>query len=226
MEDFHAIQDNLEKAIEKDETAKTAEASKGKQPQPVKPDQTIRERLRGIIESHNFHIGVVVLVIIDALLVISELLIDLDIVKLENKEHHVAPKVLHGFSIFILSIFMVEISIRIYVLRLEFFKRKLEVFDALVVIVSFILDIVFINSEGTKSGVGLLVILRLWRVTRILNGIVMSVKAQAQMKIDKEIENREACEKENLKLKQENTDQTKEIARLKELLDQNGVKYS
>ena len=45
-----------------------------------------------------------------------------------------------------------------------------QLFDALIVIVSFVLDIVFRNREDAASGVGLLVILRLWRVARILNG--------------------------------------------------------
>ena len=46
----------------------------------------------------------------------------------------------------------------------------MEVFDALVVITSFALDIVYANKEGATSGLGLLIILRLWRVVRILNG--------------------------------------------------------
>jgi hypothetical protein len=48
-------------------------------------------------------------------------------------------------------------------------------FDAIIVIVSFVLDIVFRNNDGPESGAGLLVVLRLWRVTRILNGKLFSV---------------------------------------------------
>lgn len=46
-------------------------------------------------------------------------------------------------------------------------------FDAVVVIVSFTLDIVFsfVSIESAaKDAAGLMVILRLWRVTRIING--------------------------------------------------------
>ncbi len=71
----------------------------------------------------------------------------------------------------ILSLFMIEIMVKLWAFRLDFFRSKLEVFDALVVIISFCLDIAFLgHGEGVNAGVGLLVVLRLWRVTRILNG--------------------------------------------------------
>lgn len=73
-------------------------------------------------------------------------------------------------SIGILSVFLVEIIIKIYAFRLEFFKQKLEVFDAIIVIVSFALDVAFAKMEGIQSGIGLLIMFRLWRVARILNG--------------------------------------------------------
>ncbi|XP_050410011.1 voltage-gated hydrogen channel 1-like [Patella vulgata] len=217
MEQFNEIQDKLEKAIEKDDTNSTIDKSNSNKPKTIiKPDPTIRERLAEIIHSQKFHIAVVVLVVLDCILVIAELLIDLDVVKLEDKENHDAPKVLHYLSITVLSLFMVEIGVRIFVMRLEFFKHKLEVFDAIVVIVSFILDIVFRNQEGSATGVGLLVVLRLWRVTRILNGIVMSVKAQAQRKIEHEVALREECEK---KL----TQMMSTIQKLQDILKQNGI---
>ena len=66
---------------------------------------------------------------------------------------------------------MIEIMLKIYAFRLDYFRHKLEVFDALIVIISFSLDVAFIgHGEGLESAAGLLVILRLWRVTRILNG--------------------------------------------------------
>lgn len=65
---------------------------------------------------------------------------------------------------------MVEIAVKIFAFRLDFFKSKMEVFDAIIVVVSFVLDIVYASAEGVESAVGLIIILRLWRVTRILNG--------------------------------------------------------
>ena len=65
---------------------------------------------------------------------------------------------------------MIEIAVKIFAFRLDFFKSKMEVFDAVIVVVSFVLDIVYASAEGVESAVGLIIILRLWRVTRILNG--------------------------------------------------------
>ena len=79
-------------------------------------------------------------------------------------------QVLHYISIGILSIFMIEISVKIFAFRLDFFKSKMEVFDAVIVVVSFVLDIIYASAEGVESALGLLIIFRLWRVTRILNG--------------------------------------------------------
>lgn len=63
-------------------------------------------------------------------------------------------------------------------------------------IVSFSLDVAFSGEEGAVDGVSLIVLLRLWRVTRIVNGIVLSVKMQAEKKVNE-------LEKENSALKEE-----------------------
>lgn len=65
---------------------------------------------------------------------------------------------------------MVELVGKLYAYRMEFFEHKFEVFDAVVVVISFVLDIVFIFHEDVSDGVGLLILLRLWRVARIING--------------------------------------------------------
>ena len=55
-----------------------------------------------------------------------------------------------------------------------------QVFDAVVVVVSFTMDIMFtfVNvSKATQDYSGLLVLLRLWRVTRIINGVCVCVCA-------------------------------------------------
>lgn len=76
----------------------------------------------------------------------------------------------HYLSLALLTFFMVELVGKLYAYRLEFFQHKFEVFDGLVVTVSFVLDIVFISNEDALDGMGFLILLRLWRVARILNG--------------------------------------------------------
>ena len=73
-------------------------------------------------------------------------------------------------SLAILTFFMMEIFFKIFVFRLEFFHHKFEILDAIVVVISFILDIVLLFREHEFEALGLLILLRLWRVARIING--------------------------------------------------------
>ncbi|XP_026186374.1 voltage-gated hydrogen channel 1 [Mastacembelus armatus] len=144
---------------------------------------TFRDSLKRLYSSERFQVLVVCLVILDAIFVLAELLIDLSIINLEHG--HIAPEVFHYLSLALLTFFMVELAGKLFAFRLEFFQHKFEVFDGLVVIVSFVLDVVFIFHEDAFDAAGLLILLRLWRVARIVNGILVSVKNRADQKIHK-----------------------------------------
>lgn len=79
-------------------------------------------------------------------------------------------QVFHYMSIAILTFFMIEIFFKLFVFRLEFFHHKFEILDSVVVVVSFVIDIVFLLREHDFEALGLLILLRLWRVARIING--------------------------------------------------------
>ncbi|XP_049898961.1 voltage-gated hydrogen channel 1 [Epinephelus moara] len=144
---------------------------------------TFRESLQRLYSSNRFQVLVVCLVILDAFFVLVELLIDLAVIKL--KHSHTASEVFHYLSLALLTFFMVELFGKLYAYRLEFFQHKFEVFDGLVVVVSFVLDIVVLFLEEAFDGMGLLILLRLWRVARIINGILVSVKTRADQRIHK-----------------------------------------
>ena len=131
--------------------------------------QSCHYRLQHVISTNKFQIAIVCLVIFDCLLVITELLMDLHVFKM----HHASPvaEILHYMSIGILSLFIIEITLKIYVMRQEFFKHRMEVFDAIIVIVTFALDVALAKEEGLLSAIGLLIVLRLWRITSIVNGM-------------------------------------------------------
>ncbi|XP_059160089.1 voltage-gated hydrogen channel 1-like [Physella acuta] len=102
-----------------------------------------------------------------------------------NKEK--AEHVLHALSLAILSLFMIEVSLKVFIEGKHLLKQPAEVFDAIVVIVSFTLDVVFSFisvASAAQDAAGLMVLLRLWRVTRIINGVILSVKLDAKKKID------------------------------------------
>ena len=163
MDGFRKLDDDLQKVIEKEESSSSVTSDSDE-----KNFANHRDFLRHLLHTNKFQICVIVLVILDCIVVISELMVDLRVFELH--EESVVPHVFHYISIAILSVFLIEIVVKVYAFRLQFFYHKLEVFDAVVVIVSFALDLAFASDEGLMSGVGLIIILRLWRVTRILNG--------------------------------------------------------
>lgn len=85
-----------------------------------------------------------------------------------------SPQAFHYMSFAILVFFMLEIFFKIFVFRLEFFHHKFEILDAFVVVVSFVLDLVLLFKSHHFEALGLLILLRLWRVARIINGTSVS----------------------------------------------------
>ncbi|NWS75429.1 HVCN1 protein, partial [Crotophaga sulcirostris] len=136
--------------------------------EPTRSRVSFQDMMKRLFSSHRFQILVVCLVILDALLVLGELLMDLKII--HPDKYNITPKVFHYLSLSILTIFLVEVGFKVFVYRWEFFHHKFEVLDGIVVVVSFILDVVLIFREHEFEGVGLLILLRLWRVARIING--------------------------------------------------------
>uniref|UniRef100_UPI00398ED233 voltage-gated hydrogen channel 1 n=1 Tax=Pristiophorus japonicus TaxID=55135 RepID=UPI00398ED233 len=184
---------------------------------------SFRDALKWLFNSNKFQIAVVCLVILDALFVFCELLMDLAIIEMDKEK--IAPQVFHYLSIAILTCFILELIAKLYAFRLEFFWHKFEVLDGVIVVVSFILDIVYISREDAFDGVGLLILLRLWRVARIINGIILTVKSRA---LKKETELRHANSQLRQRvgeLQNECTELTQEVERLRRLLQEHRINY-
>ncbi|XP_065672402.1 voltage-gated hydrogen channel 1 isoform X2 [Hydra vulgaris] len=127
----------------------------------------IRQKLGFVIHHHNFQIIICLLVLLDIAIVVTEIMLE----SVNNNENHKvekAEKILHYVSLSILTLFMLELVIKIFAMGIEFFKQKFEIFDGLVITISFFLDI-FLSSGGLKFGVEFLIILRLWRITRVIS---------------------------------------------------------
>ncbi|XP_070693025.1 voltage-gated hydrogen channel 1 [Pempheris klunzingeri] len=184
---------------------------------------TFRQSLQRLYSSDRFQVLVVCLVILDAIFVLAELLIDLSVIKLEHG--HIAPEVFHYLSLALLTFFMMELAGKLYAYQLEFFYHKFEVFDGLVVVVSFVLDIVFIFHEDAFDGMGLLILLRLWRVARIINGILVSVKTRAHQQIHKLKESYDHLVQRVTELQERKDKLEQENQRLQALLKKNGIDF-
>ncbi|KAM5237735.1 voltage-gated hydrogen channel 1 [Ctenodactylus gundi] len=201
-----------------EEGAGAAEATAGAQPRPAR---RLRDALRKLFSSHRFQVIIICLVILDALLVLAELILDLRIIQPDKNNY--AVQVFHFMSIAILFFFVVEIFLKLYVFRLEFFHHKFEILDAVVVVVSFVLDIALLFREREFEALGLLILLRLWRVARIINGIIISVKTRSERQLLrlKQMNIQLAAKIQHLEFSCSEKEQ--EIERLNKLLQQHGL---
>ncbi|XP_011853263.1 PREDICTED: voltage-gated hydrogen channel 1 [Mandrillus leucophaeus] len=180
-----------------------------------------RGTLRKLFISHRFQVIIICLVVLDALLVLAELILDLKIIQPDKNNY--AAMIFHYMSITILVFFMMEITFKLFVFRLEFFHHKFEILDAVVVVVSFVLDVVLLFQEHEFEALGLLILLRLWRVARIINGIIISVKTRSERQLLrlKQMNVQLAAKIQHLEFSCSEKEQ--EIERLNKLLRQHGL---
>ncbi|XP_040191892.1 voltage-gated hydrogen channel 1-like [Rana temporaria] len=170
---------------EEDEEKQPEPEEKPETPHPFTSDSsyTFRDALKWFFGCHKFQIVIVCLVILDALFVLIEVLLDLEL--LVDKVDHIIPKIFHYMSLAIVSLFVLEILCKIIAFSVEFFHHKCEVFDAAIVGVSFIIKVIYLTREDLFRAIGLLILLRIWRVVRIVLGFSLSVTFQAEDKIQK-----------------------------------------
>jgi hypothetical protein len=130
------------------------------------------------VEKTIFHIGIIILVLVDCILVVSELMLDFiylsqkcDEKAEEGGKNHkleLAIEVLHYGSIVLLAIFVVEVIVKIYAFGKKwwnFREKKMEWLDAIIVFVSFIIDLYFLKQPNVIAEISLLFIsFRLWRI--------------------------------------------------------------
>ncbi|XP_046862676.1 voltage-gated hydrogen channel 1-like [Xenia sp. Carnegie-2017] len=172
-----------------------------------------RPKFRALLHGHRFQMVIIAFVVLDFLIVLVQLLMDIQILRGVH-HHHKAIEILHYTSIGILGLFLFEIVVKLYAFDCQFFHHKLEVFDAIVVCVSFALDVAYSGNTDAWDAAGLLILLRLWRIVRIINGVALSVKIEMDHKVHhlkKEIDHLQT-QVDNYKVKCE--EQEKEITEL------------
>ncbi|XP_054166481.1 voltage-gated hydrogen channel 1-like [Oppia nitens] len=200
-------------------------------------DQSFRDNLKHLLHSYRFHLLIVALVIVDCIIVVIELMIDLQIYQTEvskhtnhtdindghhNKAHNIA-QILHYISIAILCIFVVEICLKMYAFRSEYIRHYAEIIDAFIVLTSLILDLIFINHEDILRYIGLVIILRLWRIVRVVHGIAISVKTPLEHSYEEEKRKRERYERELAEMHLYVNSLEIEIMNLRSLLKTKGI---
>ncbi|KAI0065469.1 hypothetical protein BV25DRAFT_1821872 [Artomyces pyxidatus] len=160
--------------------------------------KSLRERVAYGLESSAIHKLVIALIVIDAACVLADLSYTLLEQGCEGPSDPGSPiwlEVLSNISTTITTIFLVEIPLTIWSLGFQFYVPRgpvphasLHLFDATIIITTFVLEVVLRGRERELAG--LLIILRLWRLLKLVGGVAVgageledeTVKELAQVK--------------------------------------------
>ncbi|KAF9069914.1 hypothetical protein BDP27DRAFT_1324799 [Rhodocollybia butyracea] len=167
---------------------------------------TYRERLASWLESPHFHTFVIALITIDAAIV----LVDLGYTLLspsctpEGPEGPQWLEILSHVSLGITAFFLLEIPLALFAFGLSFYNpfgnvphAILHDFDAIIIITTFVLEVFLKGKERELAS--LLVVLRLWRLVKLVGGIAVgageleedTAKDYAELRIEFEKTKRE-----------------------------------
>ena len=103
-------------------------------------DMSLPEKIRKILTSNKFHLLMILLTVLDCICVVIQ--VTFDIIHSKKRSMRIAEVVVELVSCSILSLFLTEIFLKLIFLPKHFIKSKIELFDALIVIISFSLEIV------------------------------------------------------------------------------------
>jgi len=128
----------------------------------------LRHSLAEMLTGVTWQFGIVILVLIEVLINLSLMLIAFHVIK---DESHVARILLHFVGMAILAVFVFEVFLKFYAMGCEYFMTdKMEIFDAIVVLSAFAIEIMLSVMHARKAwkGFAFIIVLRLWRVFRLV----------------------------------------------------------
>ncbi|CAH1785627.1 unnamed protein product [Owenia fusiformis] len=139
---------------------------------------------------------------------------------------HTLAHICHIGSLTVLTIMVTEKLIRLSAFGKAFFKNKLQVFDSVVVILSWIVDLYLIEGIWSQSAVEaalILIILLPWRVIRIVNCFVMTFKERYKIRIRILEEKTKAAQKKAENAVKQTETLKKEVKLLRDLAKLHGA---
>ncbi|KAG6376441.1 hypothetical protein JVT61DRAFT_2429 [Boletus reticuloceps] len=144
----------------------------------ARANSTWREKVASVLESRRLHTFVLTLVVIDAACVITDIAYGFLVDGYPAPENPAWLEVLANLSLAITTFFLIEIPLALWAFGPKFYLpycgvplAHLHLFDAIIIITTFVLEFVLKGRE--RELVGLLVILRLWRLVKLVGGIAV-----------------------------------------------------
>lgn len=160
-----------------------------------------RAKTRSTLSSKWGHYAVLFLVAVDVACIFADFLIELHTCGLRERHQTVdrrwdiAQEALGLVGLIFSCLFMVELIASVLSFGLHYFKSKFHTFDAVVIVVAFVMDVAL---RGVVEEIGSLVVaLRLWRVFKIIEEMG-EVSAEMMERYEDELD---TLKRENVKLK-------------------------
>lgn len=160
-----------------------------------------RAKTRAALSSKWGHYAVLFLVAVDVACVFADFLIELHTCGLRERHQTVdrrwdiAQEALGLVGLIFSCLFMVELIASVLSFGLSYFKSKFHTFDAMVIVLAFVMDVAL---RGVVEELGsLVVVLRLWRVFKIIEEMG-EVSAEMMERYEDELD---TLKHENLKLR-------------------------
>ncbi|KAL8588616.1 hypothetical protein ACOMHN_067469 [Nucella lapillus] len=133
---------------------------------------------------------------------------------------------MHYASLSILTFLLAECLLKIACVGGRFLKKRMEVFDAVIILISFTLDIIFVEGLNTLQIEHYVIVLSFllpWRVLRVLNSLIVAVMVQHRFHLKLLYKQKRKINKQL----QESSDNTKTLEKqvevLKGLCSSNGI---
>ena len=170
------------------------------------PDEpkNFKNRVDRMMKSNTFQAIIVLLVAVDLMLVTIELCATMDVAKLTSKDNQ--KRVIcciHIASCSILFLFILEVIVRLAI-NPKAMWTKWELFDIVVVLASITVDILHIFPSIITTAAEFIIVGRLVRVGRVVNGTFNTLRIRKGVKI-------QLLKKENAMLKKKIEDLKKSL---------------
>jgi hypothetical protein len=164
-----------------------------------------RARTAHFLEHPILHKSVITLIAIDAICVLADLAYTFLTPDCPAPESPEWLEVFAHISLAITTLFLVEIPLSLWALGLQYLNpfgtaphAALHAFDALVIVTTFTLEVALRGKE--KELAGLLIILRLWRLVKLVGGVAVGVGEIDERTIELLEETRRELEKTKVEL--------------------------
>ncbi|XP_067685539.1 uncharacterized protein [Haliotis asinina] len=143
--------------------------------------------------------------------------------------HSIEEEMGHGFhltSVAILSLLVFITALKIGATVPRFFRSKMQVFDAVVILISFIIDLVFIEgvmSMDVSNYVIVLTFLLPWRIIRILNSLIVAVMDKHRFQMKLLYKQKKKIDKQYQEAHEKNKQLLKQLESIKGLCSEKGI---